>query len=314
MALDQATQQFLALMAQSGGKPISESTPEEARANGPVMSEMSGPGPEVGAVRNTTLSAADGTPFRMRVLSPKTVSKSVIVYYHGGGWVLGDIDNQYDHLARLLVNATDSTVVLVNYRKAPEHPFPAAVDDSWQALQWVGERIDELAGAAVPLIVAGDSAGGNLAAVMTQRSRDRGGPAISYQVLVYPVTDADFETASYVSPDNQLLLSRDGMLWFWDHYTPDVASRALPDASPIKAENFAELAPALVLLAEHDPLHDEGAAYATALDAAGIPVTVRIFEGQMHAFFQMVNVLPGAAAGLGYVAENINAHLSSVSA
>ena len=165
----------------------------------------------------------------------------------------------------------------------------------------------EIAGGEVPLIVMGDSAGGNLSAVMAQRAHREGGPQLARQVLIYPVTDADLDNDTYTDPENQLLLTRESMVWFWDHYAPDPASRRNPDASPLQAADadLAGLAPAVVLTAEHDVLRAEGEAYADRLRAAGVPTQARRFPGQMHGFFSMVGVLPGSAAGLDYVAEQL---------
>jgi acetyl esterase len=159
------------------------------------------------------------------------------------------------------------------------------------------------------LVVAGDSAGGNLAAVVTHRARAEGGPAIALQVLIYPVTDADLDTGSYRDADNQLGLPRESMAWFWDHYAPDPASRRNLDVSPLQAADLSGLPPAIVLTAEHDVLRDEGEAYAAKLAAAGVPVRQQLFAGQMHGFFTMVNVLPGSAAGLNYMIEQLHALL-----
>ncbi|GAA2865665.1 hypothetical protein GCM10010472_23790 [Pseudonocardia halophobica] len=310
MPLEPASQALLAQLAEAGGPAIHESTPAVARLNGPVMAGLSGPGPEVAAVRNLKLDG-EGGRFRVRVLTPFGEPQGIVVYFHGGGWVLGDIDLQYDHIGRRLAELTRSVVVLVNYRKAPEHPFPTAIEDSWTGLTWVVDHATELAPAGVPLVVAGDSAGANIAAVMTLRARDRGGPAIGYQALVYPVTDCDFTTPSYQAPENQLLLNRDTMAWFWDHYLPDPAARTNPEASPLRAPSHAGLPPALVVVAEFDPLHDEGVAYAEALRGAGVPVVLEEAEGEMHAFFQMINVLPGAETGLKLVAGQIAAFLET---
>ncbi|WP_181782043.1 alpha/beta hydrolase [Pseudonocardia pini] len=310
MPLEPVSQALLAQLAEAGGPAIHESTPAVARLNGPVMAGLSGRGPAVAAVRNLKLEG-EGGRFRVRVLTPAADARGIVVYFHGGGWVLGDIDLQYDHIGRRLANLTGSVVVLVNYRKAPEHPFPTAVEDSWTALRWVAEHAAELAPAGVPLVVAGDSAGANIAAVLTLRARDRGGPAIGYQVLVYPVTDCDLETGSYRAAENQLVLSRDTMVWFWDHYLPDVAARTHPDVSPLRAASHEGLPPALVVVAEFDPLHDEGVAYAEALRAAGVPVVLEEAEGEMHAFFQMIGILPGAETGLKLVADHLTAFLES---
>ncbi|HEY7325681.1 MAG TPA: alpha/beta hydrolase, partial [Streptosporangiaceae bacterium] len=187
----------------------------------------------------------------------------------------------------------------------------AAADDSWAALLWANERLTEIAGGVVPLVVMGDSAGGNLAAVVARRARDAGGPQLASQVLVYPVTDADLNTPSYLDPENQLLLTRESMIWFWDHYAPDGADRTHPDASPLQATDLSGLAPAIVVTAEHDPLRDEGEAYAERLALAGVPVVRQRFAGQMHAFFTMVGVLPGSAEAIDYVSDNLGQQLAA---
>ncbi|MER7394220.1 alpha/beta hydrolase [Streptomyces sp. NPDC000151] len=310
MPLDPASQALLARLAEAEGPATHESTPAIARMSGPILAGLSGPGPEVGSVRNLKLDGKGGQ-FRARILKPDGEPKAIIVYFHGGGWVLGDIDLQYDHLGRQLANTTRSTVVLVNYRKAPEHPFPAAIEDSYAGLVWVADHAAELAPEGVPLIVAGDSAGGNISAVLTLWARDKAGPKIDYQVLIYPVTDCDLNTPSCLAPENQLLLSRDTMIWFWGHYLADEEARKNPDASPLRADSHAGLPPALVYVAEYDPLHDEGVAYAKALEAAGVAVTLEEAKGQMHAYFQMAKLLPGYDEGMRLVAEHINDFVAS---
>ncbi len=308
MALDDATTALLGQMAETGMKPLHEMTVEEARGLGGMLREMYGPGPEVARVEDTT-APGPGGDVPVRVIVPEGTSRGLIVYYHGGGWVIGNIE-ETDHLGRKMANRTRSTVVLVDYRLAPEHRYPAAAEDAWAALRWADERKADLAGVDVPLVVAGDSAGGNLAAIVAQRAKVSGGPSITAQVLVYPVTDADLDNASYTAPENQLLLSRDSMVWFWDHYAPDPETRANADASPLRSGDLSGLPPAVVLTAEHDPLRDEGEAYAEKLRAAGVPVESRRFPGQMHGFFTMVGVLPGHDDGLSYVVEHLERHLS----
>ncbi|MBM9466429.1 alpha/beta hydrolase [Nakamurella leprariae] len=304
MALDEATTALLAQMAALGGQPLHQMQPAEARA----MPVPPGPaGPEMVRVEQDTLPTADGSSFRVRTLVPTESPAGIFVYIHGGGWVLGDID-RYDTVGRRLAAGTNCAVVMVDYRKAPEAPFPAAVEDSWQALRWAADSMERIAGRQVPLIVGGDSAGGNLSAVMTLRARDAGGPQIDLQVLIYPVTDADLDTASYLDPQNQLMLSKETMIWFWDHYA-DTTQRFSLDAAPLRAESLAGLPPTISLVAEHDVLRSEGEAYAAALEAAGVTVEHRMFEGQMHGFFQMVDVLPGAGAGMQYVVDGVNRHL-----
>jgi acetyl esterase len=306
MALDEATSAFLATMAESGMPPLHEMSPMDARGLGSALLEMYGPGPEVGQVTEHAVPV-DGGSITVRAFSPRSDPRAVIAYYHGGGWVIGALD-EFDTLARQLVDRTGAAVMLVDYRLAPEHRYPTAAEDAWAALRWVEAHMAEH-NLQVPLVVAGDSAGGNLSAITAQRAKAEGGPRLAAQVLVYPVTDADVDNASYTDPANQLMLSRDSMIWFWDHYAPEAATRANPDASPLQAQDLTGLPPAIVVTAEHDPLRDEGEAYAEKLRAAGVPVVHRRFDGQMHGFFTMVNVLPGAAAAMDFVVEQLDAHL-----
>jgi acetyl esterase len=308
VTLDDATAAFLGQMAQAGGKPMHEMSPEEARAMSRTLRDLAGPGPEVARVTDTVVPSPKGD-IPIRVLVPAGEARSVIIYYHGGGWVIGAIDD-FDTLGRQLAVRTTSTVVLVDYRLAPEHRYPAAAEDAYATLEWVGEHLGELAFEGAPLIVMGDSAGGNLSAVVAQRARE-GGPDISLQVLIYPVTDANLDSVTYLDPDNQLMLNRDTMIWFWDQYAPDPVSREEPDASPARAKDLAGLPPAVVLTAEHDVLRSESEAYSEALRAAGVPVAHRCVAGQMHGFFTMVNILPGSVIGQDYVVEQVERHLTS---
>jgi acetyl esterase len=307
MAIDEATAGFLTQLAESGAKPLHELTPEEARGVTAALSELFGPGPDVKKSYDVQVPTPDNDHIKVRVLVPEGEIQALVVYYHGGGWVIGNID-EFDHLTRILANQIKAAVVNVEYRLAPEHRYPAAAEDAWTALQWANEHMTEIAGSAVPLVVMGDSAGGNLSAVVAQKAK-AAGLEVASQVLIYPVTDADLDNGSYTEPENQLLLSRESMIWFWDHYAPDPASRLNPDASPIRAADLTGLAPAIVLTAEHDPLRDEGEAYADRLREAGVPVEHRRFPGQMHAFFTLVNLLPGSADGIAYVTERLTAQL-----
>ena len=307
MTLDFATARLLHEMAEAGGTPLHESSVEEARALGAGLAEMLGPAPPMLRVDEHSLARPDGT-VPVRVLAPLEQPAGVIVYYHGGGWVIGSIDES-DTVGRKLAERTSCTVVLVGYRLAPEHRYPVAVDDSYAALEWVGKHVAEMARAGAPLFVAGDSAGGNLAAVMALRARDRGGPPIAAQILIYPVTDADFERPSYTDPGNQLLLTREAMAWFWDHYVPDAARRVEPDASPLRAADLAGLPPAVVLTAEHDVLRDEGEAYAERLEAAGVPVNFQRHEGQTHGFFTLL-MLPGSERGFQQMVKAVRATIA----
>jgi acetyl esterase len=302
MALDAATIRFLKQLTEGGGKPLHESTPDEARVYLSGLAELAGPAPEMQRVEDRTIDGPDAR-VTLRILVPVENPIGVLVYYHGGGWVLGSID-EYDTVARKLAERTSCAVVLVEYRLAPEHRYPAAVDDSYAALEWVGQNVKYIAGREVPLIVAGDSAGGNLAAVMAVRARARNGPPIALQVLIYPVTDSDFDLPSYADPENQLLLTRDGMIWFWDHYIPDSSRRSEPDASPLHTDNLSGLPPTVILTAEHDVLRDEGEAYAARLQEADVKVNLKRYSGQMHGFFTLL-MLPGSELGFQQVVKAV---------
>jgi acetyl esterase len=262
-------------------------------------------------VRDARVRAAGGS-FPVRVLVPAEQPRGVIVWYHGGGWVTGGIDDT-DLLGRELARRTGCAVVLPGYRLAPEYRYPTAVQDSQAALQWTADHLGDIASAPVPLIVAGDNAGGNLAAVVALRARFAG-PPVALQILVCPVTDCDFGTTSYADPASQLLVSRDSMIWSWDHYAPDAAARLHPDASPLRAPDLSGLPPAVIITAEHDVLRDEGELYATRLLKARVPVQHRRFAGQMHGFCTLPGVLPGSADGLDFVASAMDRQLAGQSA
>ena len=308
MALDDASAAVLAELNRIRLKPLQEQTPAEAREQAAAARAQRPPGPEMASVRNIRVKAAGGS-FPVRVLLPTEHPHAAIVYYHGGGWVLGSIADS-DLLGRELAQATGCAVVLAGYRLAPEYRYPTAVLDAQAALRWAADRLVDIAGGPVPLIVAGDSAGGNLAAVVALLAR-AGGPPIAAQVLVYPVTDCDFSTTSYTDPANQLLLDAESMAWFWDHYAPDEAARLHPDASPLRAPVLSGLPPAIVVTAEHDVLRDEGELYATRLIKARVPVQHRRFPGQMHGFFTMTGMLPGSADALEFVAAALEQQLGT---
>lgn len=309
MALDAPSSALVEQAGSTGAPPLHELTPEQARDSYRAMAELVGPGPMMARVSETRIPVADGSTIALRLLVPAPEPPAVIVFFHGGGWVIGDIDT-YDAVGRSLAAASGCAVVLVDYRKAPEHPFPAAVADAWAALTWVDDRLAALLGSRVPLIVAGDSAGGNLAALVALRARDEAGPSIAQQVLIYPVTDSDLDNDSYRDASNQLLLRRESMSWFWDHYLPDQAARTDASVSPLRAESLTGLPPTILITAEHDVLRDEGEAYAARLEAAGVRVTSRRFTGQLHGFFTLINVLPGSADAITYVARRIRDNLA----
>lgn len=308
MALDDATTRLLAEMAAGGGKPIHEMTVEEARGLGDGLQEMLGigRGPEVARVTEESVPAPGGS-IRVKVFSPEN-PRAVTVFYHGGGFVLGSPEES-EAITRELVVRCGVEIVSVDYRRAPEHRCPAAAEDAWAALSWTARKMEEDR-RQLPLIVMGESAGGNLAAVAAQRARRENGPGISQQILIYPVTDSDPNRPSFLDPTNQQMLGRQTMAWFWDHYAPDPESRLLAEAAPLRAADLSGLAPAVVITAEHDVLRDEGEAYADKLRAAGVPVQSRCFDGQVHGFMMFVGLLPGYAAGLDYIVEQIDRNLT----
>jgi acetyl esterase len=219
-----------------------------------------------------------------------------VVYFHGGGFVICDLDS-HDGAARRITNSVGATVVSVDYRLAPEHRWPAAADDAYAATRWAAEHAEELGIDPGRLVVAGDSAGGNLTAVVAQMARDRGGPRLAFQLMVYPVIDLGATRSDYPSQRENAegyFLTVSHMEWFRDQYLADDADGEQPYASPIKASSLAGLPPACVITAEMDPLRDEGEAYGRALEAAGVPVTVYRAPGMFHGFFNMDAALEGS--------------------
>jgi acetyl esterase len=192
-------------------------------------------------------------------------------------------------MCRILAQSAAASVVSVDYRVAPEHRFPVPLEDCWDALRWVSAGLTD---EQWPLLIGGDSAGGNMAAVCARRARDAGGPPLLAQILVYPVTDHDMSTPSYLEhgANEMLLLEANAMRWFWDTYAPDESSREHPDASPLRAQDLSGLAPAIVVIAEYDPLRDEGLAYAERLRDAGVEVSMHRYEDMPHVFFSFVNI------------------------
>jgi len=282
-----AIQAVLAELQEQGVPEMSTLSVAGARE---LLTELFAPPDEpesVGAVRNFTIDGpAGGIP--VRIYTPEGEGPfPVFVYLHGGGWVLGNLET-HDPTCRALTNATDHVVVSVDYRRAPEHPFPAAPEDCYAAVQWVAENPNAVHGDPSRLVVGGDSAGGNLAAAVAQVARDHDGPDIAYQVLIYPATNHAFDTASYEENAEGYFLTRSDMEWFWDHYLAHEFSGQNPYASPLQARSLDELPPATVLTCGFDPLRDEGAAYATRLDDAGVSVTHRHYEEMIHGFASML--------------------------
>jgi acetyl esterase len=281
---------FLELQAAALAKhpvpPITQQTPEMARLGYEALARFLGPGAEVGDVADRSIPGPAGY-LPVRIYRPPGYGPfGVLVYYHGGGWVIGSLET-HDHLCRALCHGAGSVVVSVDYRLAPEHPFPAAVEDAWAALAWVAAHREELAGAGARLAVGGDSAGGNLAAVVSQWARDRGGPTLALQLLIYPGVDMRQGHPSIDENGEGWVLTKQHMSWFRSHYVPADVDVEDPRLSPLLAASLEGLAPAWVATAELDPLRDEGEAYAQALRAAGVRAECRRYDGMVHVFFQL---------------------------
>ncbi|WP_123630810.1 alpha/beta hydrolase [Salinisphaera orenii] len=305
MTIDSAGKAFLGSLKDQGIKPFHQMSVTEAREVMGGLRKLLGPGPEMRSVKDVPLGA--NTPAKLRVLTPGDAIDGVIIYCHGGGWTVMDIDD-YDSLGRLIALETNCSVVLVDYRKAPENPFPAALDDVWAALQWAtteyASRNSEM-----PVLIAGDSSGGNLAAVVAQMATSEKTLAITQQILIYPVTQPDLEGPCYLSAENQGFLGKQDMAWFWDNYCPNPQDRLKPEASPLLAEEFAGLPPAVLITAEHDVLRDEGEAYAHKLKEAGVEVVHQRFAGQMHGFFSLFSLFPESTRARAFVVNAIRNHL-----
>lgn len=232
-----------------------------------------------------------------------------LVYLHGGGWVQANVEC-YDNLCRTLANASGWRIVSVEYRLAPEHPFPAGLEDTYETLCWLAQEPVLGGGAARMLAVGGDSAGGNLAAAATLVARDRQGPKLAGQLLIYPVTDFSFDTPSYRENATGLLLTRAGMEWCWKHYLQDPSQGTDPYVSPLRANDFSQLPPAVVLTAEYDPLRDEGRAYAERLREAGVPVQQIHLADNIHGLLRHTQVFPESRDILIQLGEAFRDHLA----
>ena len=291
MPLHPEAQQLLSLLAAAGAPPVEESTVPQAREGLRGFVDLQGEPEDVAAVREAAVPGPAGE-VPLRVYTPAGEGPfPVVVYFHGGGWVIGDLD-VVDRPCRTLANATGAVVASVDYRLAPEHPFPAAFDDCYAATSWVAAHADELGGDPARVVVAGDSAGGNLAAAVAIAARDRGGPPLAGQLLVYPATDLDFSRPSYRENHEGYLLNTASVQWFWAHYLGAADPGDDPRAWPMRAEDLTGVAPAFVATAEYDPLRDEGEAYADRLRAAGVPVVLQRYDGMIHAFFWALGAIP----------------------
>ena len=309
MPLDPQCQTLLDQMAAVGGPGLESLTPEEGRNSYRMLMALGGAGNESVAVTDRTVPGPAGD-IPVRVYTPDAPApRPLIAWYHGGGHVIGDLDT-YDAVCRDLAAESGAVVVSVDYRLAPEHRFPAAADDCYAATQWVAEHASELGADASRLAVAGESAGGNLAAVVSLLARERGGPAIAFQALIYPATDLTRSHPSVQENGEGYLLTAKGMEWFNDHYLGPDGDPKDPHASPLFAEDLSGLPPALVVTCEYDPLRDEGEAYAARLRDAGVPVELRRYDGQIHGFITLRMVVEEGGAALDDIARTIGKALS----
>jgi acetyl esterase len=295
--LDPQAVSYLAQLRELGARPASELPLETARSGYDAgAAALFGPPDGVGSVDD--LNAA-GVP--VRVYQPPADNEGpAVVYLHGGGWVVGGPDS-HDPLCRTLAARSGCTLVAVDYRRAPEHPYPAAIEDAWTVMRWAAERFS-------PLAVAGDSAGGQLAASVALRARESGIP-LALQVLIYPVTAHPGSATSYGAVGEGTSLNGELMWWFWTQYLTDPSRAAEPDCSPLRAADLSALPPALILTAEYDPLQAEGEAYATRLRDAGVDVTARRYDGLIHGFIRMPAVLDRSGQAIDEIAAAIAAAL-----
>jgi acetyl esterase len=270
-----------------------------------------GPPPAVAETREITIALPGRTcPARLYLPEGAGANPPLVVYYHGGGWVIGTIET-HDGTCRALARASGAAVLSVGYRLAPEAPFPASLDDCCDALAWAHDHAAMLGVDATRLAVAGDSAGGNLAAAVAIRARDAGGPALRHQLLIYPVTDADFTRASYAeNGDGSYFLSTAMMQWFWRQYLGDLPQSHLAGATVLTEPDLAGLPPATLVMAEYDPLRDEGLAYAQRLAAAGNAVESEVAPGMIHGFFSMFEAVPDALPYINRAGERLKAALA----
>jgi acetyl esterase len=304
--MDAEIQALLQKVSEAKRTPFWQSTPEAARSGPMLMSLLFGETPAVARVEDFTIPSAGGFALPVRLYVPSARPKGLIVYFHGGGWVIGTVA-AYHPFTATLANRTGCAVLSVDYRLAPEHPYPAPLDDALAAVRWAAQEGGRAIGVPPKALVAmGDSAGGNLATVAA-RLHNEGRPArkVDLQVLCYPVTDHDFGTPSYREFAEGNLLTREDMKWFWNHYCADEALRQDGRLSPLRAQDLSASPPALVLTAGRDPLRDEGEAYGRRLKEAGVASEVVRCEGLVHGFLAMINYAPSAGRAFEKIVQAI---------
>lgn len=306
MPLDPQIEELLGELAQLGLPALEECTPQQARENLVTrIAEFSIPG-EI-AISRDGLVPAEELPAETPAIAYREYRPDdsevlpALVYFHGGGWVIGDLDT-HDGACMALANEAGCAVFSVDYRLAPEHKYPAAADDCYAFTRWLAENAADKGVDAQRIAIGGDSAGGNLAAVVALMARDSGLPAIRLQLLIYPVTDYCLDTPSYIENAEGYGLTRAGMRWFWDHYLACGEDGAELKASPLQAESLAGLPPAYVITVGYDPLRDEGDAYAARLIEAGVEVELDRYEGMIHGFCVYLGRIDQAAVSISRMA------------
>jgi acetyl esterase len=311
--LDGRTQWFLQLLARSGQPPLNKMSVADARFEyDAFMQQLGGRPAAVGEIVDRTMEGTTGR-LRIRIYRPAgTVARLLpaILYFHGGGWVIGSLEG-YDLACRFFCARTGCAVISVDYRLAPEHKFPAAIDDGLAAYRWLANEATELGLDPARIILAGDSAGGTIAAVAAQLLRGEARPPC-LQWLIYPATDLAGDTASHKSCGEGFLLSHADMEWFRNHYLNDPAEIADPRASPLKAGDLSGVAPALVFTAGFDPLRDEGQAYADRLRLAGVKTFHREFDTLIHGFVGMRGALQAAARAMDDMVAGLRHELAQL--
>jgi acetyl esterase len=298
MPLDPQAQALLEQMAADNASERDTQTPEEARASMRAMAGLLGAGEPMAHVEDRAIPGPNG-PIPARIYTPMgTGPFPVLVYFHGGGWVIGDIET-HDGVCRSLCNGTGCIVISVDYGLAPEHRFPAAPEDCYAATAWVAQQAATFNGDASRVAVGGDSAGGNLAAVVSLMARDRGGPSLAFQLLIYPATDLRMQSLSIEENGEGYYLTKRDMVWFRRHYLTSEQDMTNPLASPLLAPDLRGLPPALVITAEFDPLRDEGEAYGQRLAEAGVPTIISRYHGMIHSFVRMAPILDQGKRAIG---------------
>jgi acetyl esterase len=306
MSLHPKAKEFLDQLAAAGMPTLGSLPPAETREAFKGIAAFGGPPEPLANVEERSIPGPGGQ-IPLRIYTPEGKGPHpVILYFHGGGWVIGDFDT-HDGLCRHLAKQASAVVVSVGYRLAPEHKFPAAPDDCYAATCWVAENAAALGADAKRIVVGGDSAGGNLAAAVSLMARDRGKPKIALQLLIYPVTDHSYDRPSYAENAKGYLLEKSSMVWFWDHYLKDARDGENPYASPLRAKDLSGQPPALLITAEFDPLRDEGEAYGKRLKEAGVAVTQKRYDGLIHGFAMMTGFFDQAREFVADAAKAIRA-------